>query len=106
MIRTDHVSFIQHYYFRPSHEANVSIPLLRYQNPLIEEKRSIHGELNDHFQWIWEKASISVDEYINEYSRGIFRACYSSKINNMYLEERIKEIETRMNHVGRELTLL
>ena len=93
MIRTQCVSFIQHYYFRPSHESNVPIPLLRYQQPPIPDKRSVHGELNEHFQWIWDKASISVDEYIEEFSRGTFRACYSSSINNMYLEERIRDIE-------------
>ena len=39
--------------------------------------------------------SISVGDYIDSFSRGTFRACLTANISNIYLEERIKDIEDK-----------
>jgi hypothetical protein len=107
MIRTNSVSFVQQYYFRPSHEANVSIPILRFYKPDISEKRSVHDELENHFDWIWKSASVSIDDYIIRFNRGIFRACKDANITNIYFQERLKEVEdNEKSRIGRLLYLI
>jgi hypothetical protein len=95
MVRTNNVSYVQQYYFRPSHEANVSIPFLKYHSSDNSNERTIHDELENHFNWIWDSASISLEEYIENYSRGTFRACLYANISNIFLEERIREIQDK-----------
>lgn len=102
MIRTNNVSFVQQYYFRPSHETTVSIPVLKYHRSDTSNEITVHDELENHFNWIWDSASISLEEYIEGYSRGTFRACINANISNIFLEERIREIQDKnRSRIGR-----
>lgn len=83
MIWTPNVAFVQQYYFRPKHKADVKIPVLRYVPNTSLMKPSIHAELKFHFKWIWNNASVSIAEYQNESSQGVFEAIRKTNIQNI-----------------------
>ena len=89
--------FVQQYYFRPRHSADINIPVIQYhskENSQVSGS-SIHDELNFHFNWIWDHASISLDEYFNDHLIGIDEGARESNIINIYYEKDLKQERSR-----------
>ena len=80
---TPNISFIQQYYFRPSHGANVDIPLVKYEHKESLLGCSVHDELKFHFNWIWTHASVSIDEYLSCHVRGVFPGIHDANIEQI-----------------------
>jgi len=88
LVWTPSFAFVQQYYFRPSHRADINIPIIKYYNkPKIESQPySIHDELAFHFDWLWSHASISLSKYIDECSQGTALAMMNSGIDNIFYD--------------------
>lgn len=88
MVRTPKASFVQLYYFRPTHRANVDIPLWRFGPSSTSEKRSMHDEkeIGFHFNWLWEDntASISLDDWEKAHCHGTDLTIREAHIKNMF----------------------
>ena len=88
LVKTPSVSFVQQYYFRPSHGADVNIPVFKFEaSPsTASEKESMHHELDFHFNWIWDNASIDLNEYKYDWCHGVDSAITKACIKNMYYD--------------------
>ena len=84
LVRTNFVSFVQHYYFRPSHDPDINIPVFKYRTADVPSARCVHSELGDHFSYIWKNASISIREYLEESARGVDTGLREAGIRNVY----------------------
>ncbi len=74
--------YVQQYYFWASRDdEEKSFPVLKFQNT---NNDSLHAELLKHFDWIWDKASITLDEYAIELSVGVDQGTVRSGIVNVF----------------------
>lgn len=82
---TDTVCYVQQYYFWASRVDNKSFPILKFLN--VQDSsgvRSIHEELEMHFNWIWDKATIGLQAYWREYSRGADKGIAQAGVVNVF----------------------
>lgn len=80
---TPHTAFVQPYHFRPRHSRS-RIPTIKYHNS--GETDCMHQELGFHFDWIWNNASVTLDDHLNRSCIGIDDAVRDSRIANMYYD--------------------
>ncbi|MBI3942274.1 MAG: hypothetical protein HY326_04610 [Chloroflexi bacterium] len=85
LCRTDVVSYVQQYHFWRSRATDVPIPIIRYRG-LAESTwdHSMHEETKIHFDWIWDQASISAEEFLLEKAVGIDRGMHSVGAVNVF----------------------
>ncbi len=82
---TDSVCYVQQYYFWSSRDETKSFPIIRFQNvQTAGGVPSLHAELEKHFDWIWEKASVGLAEYKDEAALGVDKGVVQSGIVNVY----------------------
>lgn len=95
LCRTTIVSYLHQYYFWQSRASNVPIPTLEFREllePVGEtdgersKSESLHNEMKVHFDWIWQKASISSEEYLEQKFVGIDKGMYSTRAVNVFHE--------------------
>ena len=79
LLSTDAASYIQPYYFWRSRDPAIPLPLMRYSGNSL-----LHNGLNDHFEWIWNKASISSTEYFDQYQLGLDKGLRQSGVINVF----------------------
>jgi hypothetical protein len=86
LVRTSSCSFLQSYYFRPSHRANVNIPVLKFTSPPPEGKqtKSMHEELDFHFERIWDHSSVDLMEFADAHCHGVDPGIRQARIRNVY----------------------
>jgi len=102
---TSTTSFVQQYYFRPSHGVEVKIPVIRYQSADFQKCLSVHNELEFHFDTIWQKASVSVKEYLDHYYRGTYSGIRSANIKQISYESDINK-KRFIHHISRTNKIL
>jgi hypothetical protein len=81
---TPYAAFVQPYQFRRRHTTG-SIPIIKYINPA--DPVGMHRELGDHFDWIWNHASISLTSLTQETSLGTATALRGAHIENMFYDQ-------------------
>lgn len=81
---TPDAAFVQPYHFRRRHTRG-SIPIIKYINP--GDPIGMHRELGDHFDWIWDYASISLTSLTREASMGTATALRGAHIENMFYDQ-------------------
>jgi len=88
MVRTPKVSFIQQYYFRPRHGGDICIPVVRCHSRTSSSPGSIsmHEELDSHFKWVRDHATVKLSDYRTMYSRGVDRAVRDANITNFFYD--------------------
>ena len=72
---TNQSCYVEQYYFWSSRDAQSTVPVFRFQKldieptPLIPfeqtKVKNIHSEMERHFDWIWNHASISVEDFVD-----------------------------------------
>jgi hypothetical protein len=93
---TDSVSYIQQYYFWSTREDAVPFPILKFTDSQPGAgKHAIHSQLEKHFDWIWDHASIGIKEYHDEYSFGFEKGVLQVGMKNVYTDP--AEGRERMN---------
>lgn len=87
LCRTDNVSYVQQYYFWASRYAAVPIPVLRYRGrPERKWSDTLHGQMSDHFDWIWERGSISAREFLEGKAVGTDKGLLQSAVANVFTD--------------------
>ena len=76
MVLTSSTVFVEPYYFRPNHNKS-NYPMVKFYNP--GEKGSVYHEYNFHFDWIWEKASVFLNEQIHGINLGNYETIKSEE---------------------------
>lgn len=95
---TDAVSYVQQYYFWASRSADVSIPILRYRgSPESSQSYSLHNEMQDHFDWIWQKASVSASDLLEGHVIGVDKGVYQAGTINVFNDP--QEARRRILHL-------
>jgi F0F1-type ATP synthase membrane subunit b/b' len=64
LFRMDTVSYVQQYFFWKPRLEGCDIPVFRFENREGQHSKSMHEQMADHFDWLWEKASIPVRDYL------------------------------------------
>ena len=82
---TDTVSYVQQYYFWASRYADVPNPVVKYHGLSGSARsHSLHDEMRDHFDWIWDKASISSHDFLEGKSIGVDRGISQTGAINVF----------------------
>jgi hypothetical protein len=105
---TDSGCYAQQYYFWSSRLDNISFPILRFQNIRAPDgANSIHAELEQHFDWIWEQASVGLAEYRNQSSIGADRGIAQVGITNVFTDanEALGRIEYLLINAKRRVSI-
>jgi len=97
---TDTACYVQQYHFWSSRLDNKSFPIIRLQNvQTAGGLQSLHAELEQHFNWVWEKASVGLAEYRVENSLGVDKGVAQSGMVNVFTDP--NEGLTRMEYLLR-----
>lgn len=86
LCRTDTVSYVQQYYFWKSRYADVPDPVIKYRTPSTQSY-SMHDEMKDHFDWIWDEASMSSSKFITEGMVGIDKGISQAGVINVFYNQ-------------------
>jgi hypothetical protein len=87
LCRTNTVSYVQQYYFWSSRYTAVPIPILRYRGkPDRQWSDTLHGQMADHFNWIWEKGSITAREFHEGKALGIEKGLLLAGAVNVFAD--------------------
>ncbi len=82
---TDPVCYVQQYHFWSSRDNRTPTPVLKYrQLPASSATYPYHKEMEHHFDWIWQHASISLDDYLDAATVGIERGMHECGAVNVY----------------------
>ncbi len=81
LLRTDISSYVQQYYFWRTRDPIRPMPLVRYTDV---GELLLHRGMNDHFEWIWQKASISSSEYLEQYQLGVDKGLHQRGVINVF----------------------
>lgn len=81
LLRTNTTSYMQSYYFWKSHESKSSLPLLRLNDT---EDIALHSSMKDHFDFLWNRASISSSKHQEQHQHGVDKGIHQSGTINVF----------------------
>lgn len=87
LLATDTVSYIEPYYFWAKRKTEASMPLLRCgSGQSFDHNRlaHLHTGMQEHFQLLWEHASVPSATYCEEHAIGVDEGLYQSGVVNIY----------------------
>ncbi len=91
---TESVCYVQQYHFWDRRDWNADVPVFKY---LRAPKRSsdstldpypMHQQMKEHFDWIWDSASVSVNEFVDQYVVGVESGMFQATAVNVYTDAR------------------
>lgn len=81
----DPVCYVQQYHFWSSRDNQTPTPVLKYrQLPASRSTYPYHEEMEHHFNWIWENASIPVKDFLDGAAVGIENGMHQCGAVNVY----------------------
>ncbi len=81
----DPVCYVQQYHFWSSRDNRTPTPVLKFRSlPASAATYPYHKEMEHHFDWIWDNASLSVDEYLDGATIGTERGMHQCGAVNVY----------------------
>jgi hypothetical protein len=81
----DSVCYVQQYHFLSSQDATTSTPVLKFHNsPSLAQKYPYHAEMEAHFNWVWENASVSLTDYLEGGEVGTDMGIHQCGAMNIY----------------------
>jgi len=91
MCWTDQVCYVQPYHFGVSRERNASTPVFKCGavRESSERRHLMHGDMLDHFDWIWEHASVGLDEQKIEHLCGTDRGIKQTGALNCFTDSEL-----------------
>ena len=78
LLQTDIASYVQPYYFWDSRDPAMPMPLFRFK------ESDLHNGMTKHFDWIWQNASISSSDYIEQHLVGADKTLRERGVINMF----------------------
>lgn len=86
---TDSVSYVQQYHFWSARDNRTPTPVLKYQDVAASaDTYPYHKEMEHHFDWIWNNASVSVGQFIEGAEIGTDHGMKLASAANVYSEPR------------------
>lgn len=86
----DHACFVQQYHFWSDRLKNTPVPMVEY---LSTERAPgmypMHSQMQQHFDWIWEKASIPVERYVLAHEVGVDEGVTGCGLVNVFMDKAI-----------------
>lgn len=77
---TNRCCYVQQYYYWSSRVAESTVPAMRFQPPEADvatrdgefepPKINMHSQMEGHFNWIWDHATVSVEEFLHDHIIG------------------------------------
>jgi hypothetical protein len=90
LCHTETVCYVEQYHFWSARFANTPIPVLAYRkrDPLEEPATGydMHEEMRKHFDWVWEKASVSIDDWRARHVTGTDRGIGETGATSIYVD--------------------
>jgi hypothetical protein len=84
LFRTNKVSYVEPYYFWASRSLTASMPVFRCNQGSDASSSYLHNGMGDHFNLIWEKASISSEQLFEQHYVGINKGMLQYGAVNVY----------------------
>ncbi len=85
LCQVDSVCYVQQYYFWSQRNPNLSCPVIRYRRSEgVSDGRSIYGGMGEHFDWLWEHASIPISEFLEAKSTGMDKGLHQCGVVNVF----------------------
>ena len=97
VVRTDNACYVQPYHFWHRRHDATPIPVLRYRRVKQSAEPRVydmHAEMQNHFEWIWQWASIPVADFLLNHGVGCDKAMYRCGAVNVYTDS-----ETAWNRI-------
>jgi hypothetical protein len=88
LVQTDQITYLEQYYFWPKAEPTLNVPVLRFQDDATSERQpeSMHKQLEEHFDFVWDYCSIDIEEYLDKAVIGCDEAIAAAGIGNIYYD--------------------
>jgi len=104
----DNLAYVQQYHFWSKRKIETPIPVIKYgklESPLTNYP--YHQELEHHFNWIWDYASIQVQDFILNEEIGIDNGMHISSAENVYTnpEKACKRIVNLLKNSNNRVTI-
>lgn len=81
---TNRKSFMQQYYYWNQHEG-ARMPVLSFDaENMAGNGYNLHKDLHNHFQWIWDNASVLVSDFLAGHQHGVDTALHEAGVVNVY----------------------
>jgi hypothetical protein len=85
LCQVDSASYVQQYYFWSQRNASRSSPLIRFrQTEGTADGHLMHEGMRDHFDWVWEHASIPIGNVLEAKSIGTDKGLQQSGVANVF----------------------
>ena len=81
----DTVCYVEQYHFWSKRADGTPIPVLKYRRDR-KALYPMHAQMEQHFQWIWEKASIDIREFKTQVAVGVDSGMCQSSAENVYTD--------------------
>ena len=83
----DSVCYVEQYHFWSKRVVGTPIPVLKYRRD-DESTRfyPMHTQMEQHFDWVWEKASVGINEFQEQHAVGIESGMNLSSAVNVYTD--------------------
>ncbi|MBI4338508.1 MAG: hypothetical protein HY680_00985 [Chloroflexi bacterium] len=95
---TDSVCYVQQYHFWSRRDNRTPMPVLKFlKSDVSDTAYPYHDEMKQHFEWIWENASISVADYLEHSVVGTDEGLNQCGTVNIYTNP--KTAHDRMVHL-------
>lgn len=104
----DSVCYVQQYHFWSSRDNRTPTPILKFRKLAASATTyPYHREMEHHFDWIWENAAISVDDYLNAAVVGIDQGINQCGAENFYTdsEKARKRIVYLLQHAEKKVSI-
>lgn len=104
LVLTDSAAYVQQYYFWSTRVRSAELPILKVQQ---QQHPILYSELEKHFEWIWDKAAISIKEYEVGFARGTDKGLKQSGLINIYKDsaEALNRIIYLLRHATKRVTV-
>ena len=83
----DSTTFVQHYHFWRERLAGSPVPLLQYRKlDPGQPGPCIHAEMEQHFNFIWDFASIDLEDFLPTPSRGLEWGSHAAGMDSVFID--------------------
>jgi hypothetical protein len=111
LCQSERCSYAQQYFFWSERRATdlPNFPVIKFDGPPSRGNvTSVHFELEKHFDWIWEKASVDLLSYKRGYAVGVERSICREGILNVYSDPQdgMRRLAYLLSNAERQVELL
>lgn len=108
LCQVDSACYVQQYYFWSQRNPNRSCPVIRYRRSEGGSGgKLIYGGMGEHFDWIWEHASIPISEFLEAKSTGTDKGLYQCGVANVFSSagEGLERIQWLLDHASERVSI-